>query len=544
MGVAALVTWLLRTPTPSLREQLKTLQFWSLEICVFLGLVVTAVVLRDLSRLLDRRDILRISALMALAIGLTVGLVPRTNRIYYDEQIYQNVGQNLADLKLAQMCNDGTVQDGRLQCSSGEYNKQPYAYPHVLSVAYRVFGIGTTTPFVVNALAMGVSVSFLYLLVFFLFSDRVAAFFAALLLVLTPEQLVWSATAAVEPSASLASVTALLAAACFVRSRSTVSLAGAAVAVAYAVQFRPESFLIVPVVALLLWQRTPEEFTRPRLWWAGLLLLALTAVHVGHMIAVRNEGWGTTQARLSLGYLAGNLRVNGWFYLTDARFPMTYTLLATLGLSGRRAEVGRMALALHFLLFFGIALLFYAGSYDYGADVRYSLATYPPLAILSGLGVARVIRWIERLKSGLPVVQGLTAAVACQFLWYLPVARATTDGAWAARADVQFARSLVPDLRGNSYVLTHNPGMFQVWGVNAGQMSLAVTNPAYLDDLAARFTGGVYLHWNFWCNVQEPIQPSFCAKVLALRPGEPVREHRERDQHYILYRLENQIRDD
>ena len=92
-------------------------------------------------------------------------------------------------------------------------------------------------------------------------------------------------------------------------------------------------------------------------------------------------------------------------------------------------------------------------------------------------------------------------------------------------------------------MLTHNPGMFQVWGVNAGQMSLAVTNPAYLDDLSTRFPGGVYLHWNFWCNVQDPIQRAFCAKVLALRPAERVREYRERDQHYVLYRLGSSIRE-
>ena len=540
VALAALLTWVLKTPAPSLREQLKTLQFWSLETCVFLGLAVSTVVLRDLPRLLDRRDILRVALLMALALGLTVGLAPRTNRIYYDEQIYQNAGQNLADLKRAQMCNDGTIQHGRLQCSSGEYNKQPYAYPHLLSLAYRLVGVGTTTAFVVNAIAMAFTVCLLYLLVFILFSDRVAAFFAALLLALTPEQLIWSASAAVEPSAALACVAALLAAAWFVRSSSTASLAGVALASAYAVQFRPESFLIVPVVVLLLWQRTRDEFRRPRLWWAGLLFLAFVAVHVGHMVAVRNEGWGTTQERMSLGYVADNLRVNGWFYLTDARFPMTYTLLAILGLSGWRAEAGRMAMAFYFLLFFGIALPFYAGSYDYGADIRYSLGTYPPMAILGGIGLARLVRWIDGLEPGLPVLSGLTAAVAFQFLWwYSPVVRSTTDGAWAARADVQFARSLVPDLRGSSYVLTHNPGMFQMWGVSAGQMSLAVTNPAYVDTLATRFTDGVYLHWNFWCNVQDPVQRDFCAKVLHLRPGDPVREYRERDQHYILYRLEN-----
>jgi hypothetical protein len=539
VGLAALLAWVLRTPAPSLREQLKVFQFWSLETCVLLGLVIGAVVLRELLRVLDRRDILSVTMLLAMALGLTLGVAPRTNRIYYDEQIYQNIGQNLADSKLAQMCNDGAVEHGRLRCFNGEYNKQPYAYPHVLSVAYRAFGVATATAFAVNAMAMAVTACCIYLLVLILFSDRTAAFFAALLFALTPEQLVWSATASVEPSASLACVAALLAAAWFVRSRSTLSLAGAAVAAAYAAQFRPESLLIVPVIGLLLWQRSREEFGRPRLWWAGLLFLALAAIHVGHMAAVRNEGWGTPQERLSIAYLASNLRVNGWFYVGDARFPATYTLLAIVGLSGRRTEAGRMAMALYFLSFFGIVLLFYAGSYDYGADVRYSLATYPPLTVLAGLGTARLVRWIHGVKPGLPARQGLTAALAFQFLWYVPVVRSIADSAWAARADVQFARSFVPDLRGSSYVLTHNPGMFQLWGVNAGQMSLAAANPAHLDDLEARYTGGIYLHWNFWCNVQDPIQREFCTKILELRPGEPVREYRERDQQYILYRLKS-----
>ena len=64
------------------------------------------------------------------------------------------------------MCNDGTVEYGRLQCWSGEYNKQPYAYPHLLSVAYRVFGVRPATAFVVNAAVMALTVCAVYLLVF------------------------------------------------------------------------------------------------------------------------------------------------------------------------------------------------------------------------------------------------------------------------------------------------------------------------------------------------------------------------------------------
>jgi hypothetical protein len=103
---------------------------------------------------------------------------------------------------------------------------------------------------------------------------------------------------------------------------------------------------------------------------------------------------------------------------------------------------------------------------------------------------------------------------------------------------MRFARALAADLPANSYVLTHNPGIFHVWGVNAGQMSLAVTNPDYLTLLGTRYAGGVYLHWNFWCNVDDQLQRQFCRSALAMRPVETVREYRERDQRFTLYRLQ------
>ena len=539
VSLSALAAWVLPTPGLALRRQLTLAQFWSLEICVGLGLAVSALVLRELSREISRRDVLLMLVPLTIAAGLTLGMAPRTNRIYYDEQIYQSIGQNLADLRRAQFCNDGAIVSGRLQCSSGEYNKQPYAFPHLLSLAFRLFGVGTAPAFGVNALAMCLSVCVVYLLVVMLFADREAAFLAAVLFALIPEQIVWSASSAVEPSASLACVAALLAAACFIRSRSTAALVGTAVGMAYAIQFRPESLLIVPVVGLLIWQRAPEEIARPRLWWAALLFLALAAVHTGHMVAMRNEGWGTTEDRLSFRYVAANLRVNGWFYLGDPRFPLTYTLLAALGLAGRRAEAGRAAVTLYFLLFFGIALLFYAGSYNYGADVRYSLTTYPPLAILGGLGAARAIRAVTRSEPGWLAV-GVAVALGAQFWWYVPIVRSTADSAVAARADVQFAGSLVPDLPADAYVLTQNPGMFQVWGISAGQISLSLSQPR-LRELAARYRGGVYFHWNFWCNVQDPVQQGFCMKLLELGQGEPVRQQIEHGQHFALYRLKEPV---
>src|SRR5262245_32035781 len=96
LAVGALVAWLVATPSESVRAELVYLQFWSLETCVFLGLALAAAVFHEVWSTLESRDAIAIAVLSVLAVGLTVGMARRTNRIYYDELIYQNIGQNLA----------------------------------------------------------------------------------------------------------------------------------------------------------------------------------------------------------------------------------------------------------------------------------------------------------------------------------------------------------------------------------------------------------------------------------------------------------------
>jgi hypothetical protein len=132
----------------------------------------------------------------------------------------------------------------------------------------------------------------------------------------------------------------------------------------------------------------------------------------------------------------------------------------------------------------------------------------------------------------------LTAILLFQFLWYVPLVRATGEEAWGARADVAFAKEFARSLPPNAIVLTHNPAMFQVWGVNAAQMSLAVTDRAYVTNhLFSRYAGGVFLHWNFWCNVSDPVQVAFCDAVRNEYPHELTAERRERDYRYAMYKL-------
>jgi hypothetical protein len=536
-AVAIMLIWLSATSVAVLREQLKVWQFWSLEGCLFVSTAFGVYAFKALCSALERHDAIRLTVLAAIALALTLFVAPRTNRIFYDEQIYQNVGQNLASARLAQMCNDGTVESGRLRCASGEYNKQPYAYPHVLSVGYRVFGVHESVAFGVNALAMTLTVVSVYLLVVILFGDRDAAFFAGLLLALTPHQIIWSATAAVEPTASLALVLALLSAAHYLRSGGLAALGLMTGVTAYAIQFRPESLLMLPVIGALTWPRLQDDLRRPRGWWVALLFFVLVTMHIGHLFAVRNAEWGAIGPRFSMAYVPGNLAVNGGFYLMDQRFPLIFSLLALAGIWGRPFAFERAVMVVYFLTFFAVGLVFYAGSYNYGADIRYSLMTYPPIAILGGLGVARLVGLLRRLGAGDRAQALVMATLAFVFLWYVPVVRAESDDAWAARADVRFARAVSGELPPNAFVLTHNPGMFQLWGLSAGQMSRAIGNPKYVDSLIAQHAGGVYVHWNFWCNVDDPVQQAICPQALAARQVELVREYRERGQRFAFYRM-------
>jgi hypothetical protein len=375
-----------------------------------------------------------------------------------------------------------------------------------------------------------------------LFDDLRAARFSAVIAALNPQQLLWSHTAAAEPSAAMTGALAVLAAAYFVRVRTTMALAWTVVAAAYALQFRTESIVIVPVVIMTLALWAPSELRQSRLWGWALVGGVLSAPLIAHLFAVRNEGWGAPGDKLSLQFLTENLRVNGRFYLSDPRFPTVYTVLAFTVLAVARTGRAAFLVLTYFALFFTVYLLFYAGSYNYGADVRFSLMTFPALSLLAGAGAAALTRGLEHL----PITRGraaslVAAMLAFQFLGYLPLVRAVGEEAGAARADISFAQRVVDQLPANSMVLTHNPSVFLVMGKNAAQLSLLTNDPGYVKQvLVPRYRGGVFVHWSFWCNVSDPVQRDFCTSALGHFPHSLEHEYRERDYRYAFYRLDSE----
>jgi hypothetical protein len=172
---------------------------------------------------------------------------------------------------------------------------------------------------------------------------------------------------------------------------------------------------------------------------------------------------------------------------------VVFTALALAGLWSFRRRVETWIVGASFLVCWGVFLGFYAGSYDYGADVRYSLMSYAPLAVLSGAGLARAATWSGSSVPRPRAAAAIAAALLFHWLLYLPLVRAVGEEAWGARADVAFVERILPDLPANAVVLTQTPSTFFVRGVNAVQTSIAALDPNRMAELFERFGGGVGL---------------------------------------------------
>jgi Dolichyl-phosphate-mannose-protein mannosyltransferase len=528
----------------TLRALLMEWQFWVLEAQFVFLLVTTIIQARQLS--IRRSTLIGGCLLGVCACVLTAALPPRTNRIYYDEQIYQSVGRNLSDLHRAQMCNEGIVEYGRLQCTHGEYNKEPYGYPYLLSLVYRVAGAGDTAAFRFNNVVAGLAVLITVVLADLLFGDARIALLSGFVLGLLPMQLQWSNTAASEPTAALLCAASMVAAVHFTRTRTTSALVWTIAVASLTMTTRPECVLIAPLIAVTVFVLSPDEFRTKRLWLGALAGLVASSVSILHMIAVQNEGWGVvSEVPFSWHHAVRNLPINARFFLWDERFPTLCGLAAAIGAAAAGPLRPRAVLVAYFLAFWTIFVFFYAGSYNYGADVRYSLMADVPVAILAAAGLL----WIGKVVSASlrrqwidwQIFAATAAVVLAQFLWYAPLVRATGEEAWGARADVKYAKEFAARLPPNSLVLTHNPGMFHLWNINAAQMSVARTDPRHAQQLFSRFAGGVYLHWNFWCNVSDPVQTGFCRSALDGYEHELVDSRRERTYEYALYRLHGPV---
>jgi hypothetical protein len=537
LTAATLGIWLLSTTPEAAKETLRFLSPRAAELAFLLLLAGIAASFAEIRESLPSKRLFYPVLVALLAVAAVRLVPPRTHRIYYDEDIYQNVAQNIVWHGRAQMCNEGTLEAQTFQCDASEYNKEPNAFPFLLSLAFRLAGVRESAAHLLNHLVFALGAVSLFWLSSMMFGSALAGAGAALVYTLTPQNLLWGATVAAEPGASAFAALAVGGVALFCRRPSWRTGLFAASALAFASQFRPESGLVLGVAAAHVLLVARDLAKRPVLWGTALLTAVLLLPQLGHIWAVRHEKWGASEQKFSLEAAKANIEPNVDYYVGGRDFPRLFTGLALLGLlfPARRRET--VSVLVWFALFFAIFIPFYAGSYRYGADVRFSLLSSTPLAALAGAGLGSLAGWLRSRGRSKWIAAAPFALVLYAASAYLPFTRAVGPESWASRADHAAALRMVAQVPEDGIVLTHNPGMIHVMGRSAAQTSIATYHPGRIDDFFRRFPGGVYFHYNFWCNVDDPVQNDFCRKLLATFKTRVLVEESAGFYRFVLYRL-------
>ena len=480
---------------------------------------------------------LPVAAVALLAFGLAFFAAPRTHRIYYDENIYLHIGQSVALTNRAEMVNFGEMRGGRMVVRETEYNKEPNAYPVFLSFFYRVFGCSENLSFLLNNILFGLSSLHIFGIGFLLGGRFRIGLAGAGVFAVIPQNILWHNTTSVEPANTFFIVLTVFIFLAFLKSGSSRLFFLAAAAACLAAQFRLESLLIFPLLAVMGFLGEPRIFRKwPALVYAAPMILLLLLPHILHLSSFAGHSWGSGQNPFSIFNVRHNLATNGLFFLDNRDFPALLTFFLALSFFGKGFLKAKIGLLFWLVFFWGVFLFFYAGSYYYGADVRFVLMALPPFSLLAGMGFFYFDRILKKFfrKDFAPSA----AIIAVIFFSVLPRARAVGEEAWAARADHRYAQVMADALPLDSIVFTHNPNMFLFWGRSSAQASiLAGYDEARLRSVEASFPGGVFFHYNFWCNVSDPVQQGFCKGILEKFPHEEVLKFREREYTYILYKI-------
>ncbi len=541
--------WAFKTAQLDIFEQRRiaeTSTAWCLNACVILGFAGLAGVIRPMLDRLGSRHVVQVCAVGA-GVWLIAGLAPRTHRIFFDEQIYMQVGQTYAHTGRLSAANYARAEQGLFEIYEGEMNKQPQGWPYAYGQAARLFGVSPQLGQELNRVATGATAALLCLALM-LSPWRLPATAPAAAGVawgLTPLVPWWGRTAAVEPMAAGTIVAAFCAAILYSRLRAcrpvrghTAAGALLAATTAFASYFRPESLLVFPLVAVVLWAEE-DDFIKDSVAWGTLAFaLALIGPNLSQLWSVRGEDWGAADGqRFNFSEMGENLHSNFSYFLTDQYFPIAATCLALVGLGWLlvNARAASIVLAVWFLPAWGIFVLFYAGGYHYGASNRYALISAAPVAIAMGIGIGALWTWGSARPAWFGIASGLIVLSWSRTLAFVPH---RGREAFEAQQETQFVAQQAQSLPTGSLIISHVPSMWLIEGRNSA-VWFTVENLAktHLNELANQYPGGVYLHYGYWEHAEiergdeaARIIVDFNAKEIARMPSHAM--------NFAIYRLD------
>ena len=528
----------------TIKDILSYASVYTLQICFFL-LITFIILSRDyiirIYKEIPKKIKILISLVTLNSFVLAYFVAPYSNRLYFDEHIYQSIGKSISYQGKAVFANYADLQNQDFTIREYEFNKEPNGFPFYLSIFFKIFGANETTANNANILAFSLSIIGIFLVGYFSTGSYSTGLFAGFIYSTIPISVLWSNTSSSEICTAFFAILGMLATVILSKWQTARNYIITLLTLVVALNFRPESFLIVIPCFLFLILNNSNIIKNNCVVLAITYLILLTLPLTIHLLLVRNEPWGSSGSKFAISHFFDNIKINLPFYFTNKSFPLLYSLFAIYGLFTKQHCKFTLPLAIWFLLFWGIFLFFYAGSYEYGSDVRFSILSYAPLAILGGIGISKIIDLmistlnVESKNAYIATIVFLIINALC----FVPLMRTIDNKSYVARNDLNFINSIIDTVPRDSIVLSHVPS---IWFMKERSSALLSTLKGNINrvknDFPKIFNGGVYLHFGSWCVFNNPTQKEFCDFALASLPLKLVKESSYGDKTYKLYKYE------
>jgi len=473
---------------------------------------------------------------------LRMFVAPNSHHIFFDEDIYLNMAQNIVNEGKACLCNYGTP-DNCFNCIS---NKQPYGLPAFYAVFFFLFGVSETVAVNVSIIIATFSILLVFLVSYLLFKEEKLSVYSALVFTLIPIHIRWSVTQALGLPLVFFSLLTILLFLIYLEKRKTPVLFAFFCTLAYTCQIRPESMLMVVVVASFFIFVDNDIFktVRDRKFLIALaLFLILILPTVEHTDNMKYEDWGASGNKFSKDIIKRNLADNSKFFVENTRFPLIFTIFSIAGIIFGLYKYPKKIIPfiIWFLLFFAIFIPFYAGSFNYGKDVRFSLNLYPSVAIFSGLGFYLLnLILLKKFKqkkqfAKLSIYILIILLILLSFISFIGFVSNYGENGWDAKAAHDFAVSEAPNIK-NCMVISKVPSMFLVSGVPSIQLFL-VSDKEMMMKLHKEYDC-VMFYEEYWCVNSPTDKEGICSNFKKDYKLKIYKSSQTRDKTYTFYTVE------
>lgn len=398
-----------------------------------------------LSKYVNKYSITFLLIIILFFLIFSVFFLPKTELIYYDENIYQGVALNILHSGNAMMCEYGTAYVQK--CFSTELGFDPGGWPFLIAVSFKIFGISNSTTYNLELFLAVLSIICVFLISSIITGKKSIAVISTAVFAMIPELYIWSKTLANPDLPFMAFLTlATLLFIIFLKTRKKSTLLLFVFILAFTVYLRVQALLLVPlfiVVFLTLGDSTIRDTFKVRLkemlgalssdWkfcLIAMVFLVLIAPQLYTMLATTAELQANAafylypntpifSASYILQYLQPNIAfLSGLIKNYPIIFLPNITIFAILGvilLLFQKKYKNRFAIL---ILLLGIAvgyfiffLLYFSGSVLVGVSVRYFLVLYPPLSILAAFGICWLGDFISEHLTKAPKKKGIESRV-------------------------------------------------------------------------------------------------------------------------------------